>query len=395
MAQSVQHGEAPPQSVAEPKNVELVVATASSQRTTSKLAVVEEGVPTSTQHDSSARSTNTVRSTNLGKRALPMYVEGSAGHTFERNTWVMTCVLMLAEVMGTGVLSLPAAAAKTGWILAMVSVVAFAGAAAYSGMLLSQTRNEYFPAENSYSEMARKTGGDRFALFTLIMVLINWGLLLPYFLISVGDSIELIFYSEWLCSYQKSLIGAVLMILPLQCPDFHAISFISYPSAAAIIIAVICSLAQLETVSDVKTSASPDPDEDFISLYGSFASFIFAYQGQSMFLELMREMKDGNGFPRASFSAYLVMCIVYAVTVVMGYAGQGDQIASFLPDSMKDGGVKRFVGILLVFHVVVAYVVTGQPLHRFIHSKLFPSTVNFDRPWARLHWSAAYPLARG
>ena len=42
---------------------------------------------------------------------------------------------------------------------------------------------------------------------------------------------------------------------------------------------------------------------------------------------------------------------------------------------------------MLTFHIIVAYVITAQPLHRFFHSTLFPRTLDEYTFEARLHWA--------
>ena len=105
-----------------------------------------------------------------------------------------------------------------------------------------------------------------------------------------------------------------------------------------------------------------------------------------MFLEIMREMKEPRHFPRAVLSANGAMMLVYLVTSIAGYSARGQAIDGFLPDVLERGAVKAFVGILLTFHVAVAYLITGQPLHRAYHTFLFPHTVDKSSRLAACHW---------
>ena len=43
-------------------------------------------------------------------------------------------------------------------------------------------------------------------------------------------------------------------------------------------------------------------------------------------------------------------------------------MAGFLPDSLPEGPTKSLVGALLTFHILVAYLVTAQPLQKYICS---------------------------
>jgi len=62
-------------------------------------------------------------------------------------------------------------------------------------------------------------------------------------------------------------------------------------------------------------------------------------------------------------------------------------VPGFLPDVMPPGFGRALVGVLLAFHIGVAYLITAQPLHRFLHSVLFPRSVDSTTSSARVHWA--------
>ena len=61
-------------------------------------------------------------------------------HGAARNTARATVLLVLAEAMGTGVFSLPGAAAHLGWALSGAALLLFALAACYSSLLLAEVK---------------------------------------------------------------------------------------------------------------------------------------------------------------------------------------------------------------------------------------------------------------
>ena len=90
--------------------------------------------------------------------------------------------------------------------------------------------------------------------------------------------------------YQWALITSVLLLIFLQINTLTLISHLSTPSTIAVIIAVVSILASFGKQEDgfnEDTSLSlPGNNGDFLSIYGAFSSFVFAYQGQSMFCEM-------------------------------------------------------------------------------------------------------------
>ena len=102
-----------------------------------------------------------------------------------RSSWIMSSMILTGEIMGTGVLGLPYAASRLGWLLGLGSCGFFALTATYSGLLLSRTRSLYADKDaSSYADLALLTVGPRFAHFTRACILVTWAAMLPYYLLS-------------------------------------------------------------------------------------------------------------------------------------------------------------------------------------------------------------------
>ena len=67
---------------------------------------------------------------------------------------------------------------------------------------------------------------------------------------------------------------------------------------------------------------------------------LFAFQGQSVFLEIMREMKQPQRFGLAVQLANASMALLYGIAIAIGYGARGSAVAAFLPDSMLEGPAK-------------------------------------------------------
>lgn len=118
----------------------------------------------------------------------------------------------------------------------------------------------------------------------------------------------------------------------------------------------------------------------------SFGTIIFAYQGQSIFCEIMREMRDSRQFSFSLTVANSVMMVVYTFISAIAYATHGTDIKGFLPASMREGPPKVAVNVMVAFIAIVSYLVTGQPLHRLIHFSLSPQTVDTPSAAAAGWW---------
>ena len=63
-------------------------------------------------------------------------------------SWFHASAIVVGEIMGSGILNLPASMAKLGWVLGCIFCVIFAFTAMYAGSLLSRTRKLYPKAQS-------------------------------------------------------------------------------------------------------------------------------------------------------------------------------------------------------------------------------------------------------
>ncbi len=214
-----------------------------------------------------------------------------ADHSKRRRAhWWQSSALLGGAVVGTGVLSLPYAASGLGWAVSSTVLLTFAFASTYAGMLLARVRNDYYPRCSSYADMAYAIAGPRFGLFTRCMIISGWIMLLPYFLIATADSLRVIFHKEAsLCTWQWTVVVAALLLPPLQLTTLTSISYLTWPSSAAILVAVVLIVGGLAgggtadgaTRSGVTFVGLP-PGASFLGRYGSLASFVRCSRWRAM-----------------------------------------------------------------------------------------------------------------
>lgn len=307
-----------------------------------------------------------------------------------RTPWYGTTIVLLSEVMGTGILSLPYASKILGWGTSLMALPLFAIIASYSGWLLWRVQQER-SSLHSYADAAKALVGPRFGSFTEISMLVSWGALAIYYMIAASDGLEDVISSN-MCQYQRTFLVVLILVVPCQCRDFYSISkYLSLPSTLAIVFSVLIIASNLlffnTNETPVTTTVAPPSDTTLFDYLMALSAFCFAYQGQSIYLELISEMKEPRHFPRAVNLSYAIMCLLYGLTVCVAYSVKGSEIPGFLPDILPQGGAARAtVGAMVVLHITVSYVIAGQPLHKWFHATFFPSTVEEESKRASFHW---------
>lgn len=309
-----------------------------------------------------------------------------------KSSWVDSTFILLGCIMGSGTLGLPAAMSTLGWYMGIIVCVIFGFFAVYSGLLLSRVRNLFCPEVEGFCDVALIVSGPRFEGFTRWAIWMNWLFLLPYYLMASSHALQVAIGEHTLCFYYRALCVMAALILPLQLRTLNSLSILAGSSGFAIVAAMVFTLSDFVLVADstgaaVNTTLLPEAGTEFTVVYGSTASFIFAYQGQSIFLEVMREMKKPQEFPKTVGIANVTMMLVYLTITVICYHYKGDTLPPFLPDAIETRWIRVVVGSLVAFNLYSSYLLTNVPLAIAWHERIWPETArDYSSAKAKFHW---------
>ena len=301
-------------------------------------------------------------------------------HHHTRSKWYQSSFILMAEIMGAGILGLPFAMSRLGWVWGLITSVLGGILCTYSGVLLSRAKHELGQDQaESYADLAYATGGRVFGDIVRGIVYLSWVAVLPYFLLACVDSLRDLFPTVVMPVWQWALVVCAFLLPSLQLRTLHQISYLALPSTIAVVAAVglvLASLLSSPMPAGATHSVWIPPATRRSNVVGHVSSFVFAYMGHSMYFEVMREMERSAEFSKALIVSNAIMGTCYTATSVLAYQAAGSGVAGFLPDSMPAGVPKQAVGLLLAFHTAVSYLVQGQPLHRAMQRWAFPRSVD-------------------
>ena len=171
---------------------------------------------------------------------------GGAAHaaTVVTSSWVDASFIILGEILGTGVLGMPKVVADLGLAPGLLCILVFGVAGLYSGMLLSRTREllQQRPdgpiTVHSYGEAAYCVVGPRFGAFTRYAILVNWMLILPYYVMAASKSVMLMADALWgvqLCYYTASALVCAALLPVMQVQSLARLKGLALASTIAIV----------------------------------------------------------------------------------------------------------------------------------------------------------------
>eukprot|EP01135_Chromosphaera_perkinsii_P002299 Nk52_evm85s221 gene=Nk52_evmTU85s221 len=285
-----------------------------------------------------------------------------------------TAITIVCSMVGAGMLSLPAAFARMGWILGsiMIGLVGLFGM--YAGLLLVKclnTLDSHGKRIRSYPDLGEvcfgKTG-RYIAHFGTYGTCVGVGIL---FLILSTDSFRDLTHEVSATAF--TCISAVIVIPSIFTKTLHGASFISTIGLLAAFLMALIVVA--ENIYFFTTGGKPGKTElvhpDITDFGYAFTTIIFSYGGVCCFPELASLMKTPEKFPKAIFSAFpLVLCIYYLVSTT-SYAAYGvvlyeDEFSGNVANNIPDNFGRTIISVAIIVHVLCAYIVYMNPFFREI-----------------------------
>ena len=195
----------------------------------------------------------------------------------------------------------------------------------------------------------------------------NWYALMSYYILALTSSLQSAFYwREDICFWSWGFIAIVILLPFIQLRTFHAISYASFLSTVAIIVAVAIIAAAFITGGTEEQGENfvpatwKVPPQGFLAGYSNLANIIFAYQGQSEFYEMASEMKEPRKFPISLLLSQGIMTFMYLFTALLAYTYGGQNVNGFILYSLPENSMRTVCAILVGIHVIVAYMITNQ-----------------------------------
>ncbi|KAB5528967.1 transmembrane amino acid transporter [Coniochaeta sp. 2T2.1] len=297
--------------------------------------------------------------------------ESNAQIHYRTLSWQLVAVLMIAEIVSNGMLSLPSSLAIVG-IVPGVIIIAFLGIfATFTSWILIQFKLRH-PQVHSmgdagyilFGPVGREVLGAGTVIFA---VFATGGQLLAgqIALASLSDS--------KLCLMLYTGIFAVPTLIFSMPRTLDRLSWLSIPSVISVIVAGIVGMvgAGLNPVAgrtiDVVRSS------DFTTAFIAITNPVFSYAGHFMFFILISEMKDPRGAMKAAYTLQGFATVFYIVFAIVMYYYIGSGVASPAFSSLPTAWAKAAYGIAIP-NFLIAGSLYAHTAAKLIFVRLFRRT---------------------
>ncbi|XP_038216230.1 amino acid transporter AVT1D-like [Zerene cesonia] len=280
-----------------------------------------------------------------------------------------TAILVAGEMAGSGVLALPRALVKTGWvgipiIILMCLIAAFSGKRLGDCWTMVESRNPDMRTRkrNPYAIIANEALGPIWSVgVSLALVVTQFGMSVVYLLLA-AQIIEQIFLSLMpnvtICIWYLVVAGAVTPLLLFGTPrDFSLLGFIAFISTV-----VACVLYFIQMMNDIKPFVFRYGIHGFTDFFLAFGTIMFAFGGASSFPTIQNDMTDRSKFNTSLQYSFLAILALYLPIAVAGYAVYGEAVAPNVAASLSATPLSLVGNVLMAVHLLAAFIILVNPV---------------------------------
>jgi amino acid permease len=273
--------------------------------------------------------------------------------------WWQSFLVILAAVIGVGVLSLPEAFSRLGWIPGVTALMACCGVSIWSGNLFTKLVLAV-PHAQVLPDVVEEAFGSRGRFVATILGYVNIiGGVVVYHLTASQSLQQLAADVPFMeCQPAAGALFTVMILVPLQAQNMHAVSLLSFIGAATILIAIAVVVVRLVLDGPVEGATTRMVGEmSFQTWPGAITCFVYAFAGQVIFVELISHQREFRSFKKAVWSSSLGSNAVYLLVASVGYAYLGEGVRGSLMSALPVDAGTRVVNTVLFVHVAIGYTI--------------------------------------
>ncbi|KAI9038225.1 putative amino acid transporter [Aspergillus affinis] len=281
--------------------------------------------------------------------------------------WWQSGMLMTAQNVSLGILSLPSAVATLGIVPAIIILVVMSGVAWYTGILIGKVKLRY-PQVHSMSD----AGGiflGRFAreflsvgqLIFLIFLMASHVLTFSVLMNELTD--------HGACTIGFSVVGLAVSFIGSIPRRMKRVYWISVISFASILTATVFTMIAIGVQNPVSHRLQIATSHGFAKQFLAVTNILFAYIAHVAFFGFISEMQNPRDYPKSLAMLQILDTSMYVVTAVVIYCYAGPDVMS--PALSSAGPVmKKVAWGLAIPTVVFSGVIHGHVASKYVYVRM-------------------------
>lgn len=320
---------------------------------------------------------------------------------FGHNGVKLTAGIIVADVVGAGILAMPVAVAQFGLIPGAIALVVLLAANVHVSIVMWRVRM-FCPTcigTNTYSAFVRGAFAKAPSWQRHGMIILTGccqksfmvGMMVLY-LLSAGKGFGMLFYHSHIC-LPNWVIYAALVLFPFAATARHMGSWQSlvWINVATLMGTVLIPLGYY-VINGTQEIKVPGSEVEMFSelspnmILSGLSTFTFGMTSQFMLVEIIAEMKEPSDTPKAyaGYSAPFQL-VMFSVAGIGGYLYMGNKVNGMMNENLPFGIEFQVAAGCMLTHMLISYLIKGvvfcKSIHRVMDSKYAHANDNRPRSW--------------
>ncbi|MCJ1475232.1 hypothetical protein MMC13_003893 [Lambiella insularis] len=301
----------------------------------------------------------------------PFGDESNAEVKYRTLHWWQAGMIMIAETISLGILSLPSVLATIGMIPGMLLILVLGCLATYTGFVIGQFKLRYPHVHNMADAgevMLGPIGREVFGFAQISFLVFCMGSHILTFSIMMNT-----LTSHATCTVTYGVAGTLiclLLTLPRRLGPVSYMAILSFISIlSAVTITTVGVAVENPGPSRVALTAHPALPTGFLAV----TNIIYAYSGHVAFFNFISELRTPADYPRALFLLQGVDTSLYLLVAALIYRFVGPDVASPALGSTSPLLRKIAYGVAIPT-IVIAGVINGHVACKYVYVRCFRGT---------------------
>ncbi|CAK9010796.1 unnamed protein product [Durusdinium trenchii] len=320
---------------------------------------------------------------------------------YGHNGVLLTAGIIAADVIGAGILAMPAAMANLGLYAGTAALIALLLANVHVSMVMWRVRMNCptCVGATTYTALVQGAFAKAPAWQQEIMIHLTsfsqksflFGMMVLY-LLSAGKGFGMIFHHVHVC-LPNWMIYAAFLLFPFAASARHlgswqSLVWINVVSLMGTVLIPLCFYA-LNGTEKIRVPGSHVEAVSELSprqILSSLSTFFFGMTSQFMLLEIIAEMKDPMELPKA-YAGYFApfQLVMFSLAGIAGYWYMGNKVGGMMNENLPFGpSLQAAAGCMLV-HMLISYLIKGvvvcKSIHRAVDKRYAHGSDTRPRSW--------------
>jgi len=295
-------------------------------------------------------------------------------------------MIMIAETISLGILSLPSVLATIGMAPGAVLIICMGILATYSGYVIGQFRTAY-PWVHSMADAGHvllKPCGPRWANFGKEFLGAAQTIFLVFSMASHILTWTICFNTitgSATCTMVWGVIALIIFWIFDLPRTLKKVSYFSIASFISIFSAVLITMIDVGVTNPGMGNYNVTQTATFPKAFLSVTNIVFAYAGHVAFFSFIAEFKRPEEFPKALFMLQISDTVMYLVVALVVYRYAGNKVDS---PALGSAGplVKKIAWGIAIPTIIIAGVIYGHVASKYVYVRIFRGTRHMSkRTW--------------